>query len=114
VLDARFLRELREALALLLLFFHPRFPRVLEGEGSPRAGERSLDRRRIVEVSLHDFRAAGDQRAGFFSFRLARHRPHAMTFPQELVGRRSSLLAGRARDQDDRLFRGHRVILGFC
>lgn len=44
-------------LALGLFTFDARFPRVLHGEYAPRALQRRFQRRRVVEVALHDLHA---------------------------------------------------------
>ena len=51
MLDARLVRELGETEALLLLLLDPRLPGVLDREQTPRALQRALDRRRVVEIA---------------------------------------------------------------
>ena len=74
VLHALVARDLREALALLLLLLDARLPGVLHREHAPGARDRALERRGVVEIAGDHLGAQRRQRLGGVAVRLARHR----------------------------------------
>src|SRR5436853_2899520 len=54
VFDAGLARQLRKTLALRLFPLDARLPRVLHAENAPRAGQRTAQRRLVIEIALDD------------------------------------------------------------
>src|SRR4029077_14465999 len=72
VFDAGLARQLRKTLALRLFPLDARLPRVLHAEDAPRAGQRTAQRRLVIEIALDDVDALACQRRRPFAIRLAR------------------------------------------
>src|SRR5271169_5597535 len=72
VFDAGLARQRRKTLALRLFPLDARLPRVLHTEDAPRAGQRTPQRRRIIEIALDDVDALARQRRRPLAFRRAR------------------------------------------
>src|SRR5580700_8764554 len=72
VLDAGLARQRRKTLALRFFPLDARLPRILHAEDAPRAGQRTAQRRRIIEIALDDVDALARQRRRAFAVRLAR------------------------------------------
>src|ERR1700723_1409670 len=72
VFDAGLARQRRETLALRLFPLDPRLPRVLHAEDAPRAGQRTPQRRLVIEIALDDVDAMARQPRRPLAFRVAR------------------------------------------
>src|SRR6202165_1436769 len=72
VFDAGLARQRRKTLALRLSPLDPRLPRILHAEDAPRAGQRTAQRRLIIEIALDDIDAVARQRRRLLALRLAR------------------------------------------
>src|SRR5258708_38849229 len=62
VFDAGLARQRRQTLALRLFPLGTRLPRVLHAEDAPRAGQRTAQRRLVLEIALDDVDAVARQR----------------------------------------------------
>src|ERR1700724_1665277 len=62
VFDAGLARQRRETLALRLFALDARLPRVLHAEDAPHAGQRTAQRRLVIEIALDDVDAVARQR----------------------------------------------------
>src|SRR5437868_15518993 len=72
VFDAGFPRQRRKTLALRLFPLDARLPRVLHAEDAPGAGQRTAQRRLVIEIALDDVDAMARQRRRPLALRLAR------------------------------------------
>ena len=70
--DAGLARQRRKTLALRLFPLDARLPRVLHAEDAPRAGQRTAQRRLVIEIALDDVDALARQRRRPLAVRLAR------------------------------------------
>src|SRR5882672_7423786 len=100
VFDTGLARQRRQTLALRLFPLDARLPRVLHAEDAPRAGQRTAQRRLVIEIALDDVDAVARQRRRRLALRLARHaaqtEPAALERPRD----RAALMAGHARDEN--------------
>src|SRR5260221_2425228 len=71
VFDARLARQRRKTLALRLFPLGARLPRVLHAEDAPGAGQRTAQRRLVIEIALDDVDALARQRRRPLAVRLA-------------------------------------------
>src|SRR2546430_14485858 len=62
VFDAGLARQRRKTLALRLFPLDARLPRVLHAEDAPRAGQRTAQRRLVIEIALDDGYSVARQR----------------------------------------------------
>src|SRR5207237_9498824 len=62
VFDAGLARQCRKTLALRLFPLDARLPRVLQAEDAPRAGQRTAQRRLVIEIALEDVAGIARQR----------------------------------------------------
>src|SRR6201987_501560 len=72
VFDAGLAPQRRKTLALRLSPPDPRLPRVLHADDAPRAGQRTAQRRLVIEIALDDVDAMARQRRRPLALRLAR------------------------------------------
>src|SRR4029077_20896854 len=72
VLDAGLARQRRQTLALRLFPLDARLPGVLHAEDAPRAGQRTAQRRLVIEIALDDVNPLARQRRRPLAVRLAR------------------------------------------
>src|SRR6266851_10489453 len=91
------LGQLGEPFPLCFFLFDAGLPRVLNGEHSPGAVQRSLQAGRIVEVAPDNCRATLGEHLGHGAVRLPGQHGHAVLLVQELVGHRAALVAGGSR-----------------
>src|SRR5260221_8300353 len=107
VFDAGLARQRRQALALRLFPLDARLPRVLHAEDAPRAGQRTAQRRLVIEIALDDADALARQPRRPLALRLARHaaqtEPAALERPRD----RAALMARHARDENRAIVRAH-------
>src|SRR5437016_819688 len=73
VFDAGLARKRRKTLALRLFPLDARLRRVLHAEDAPRAGQRTAQRRLVIEVALDDVDALLRERRRRLAVRLAGH-----------------------------------------
>src|SRR5436190_10586093 len=100
VFDAGLARQRRETLALRLLPLDARLRRGLYAEDAPRAGQRTAQRRLVVEIALDDVDAVARQRRCPLAVRRARQA--AQMEPAALQGLRdrAALMAGHSGDEN--------------
>src|SRR5476651_1016545 len=72
VFDAGLARQRRKTLALRLFPLDACLPRVLHAEYAPRAGQRTAQRRLVIEITFDDVDAVTRQRCCPLTVRLAR------------------------------------------
>src|SRR6202790_5111350 len=72
VFDAGLARQRRKTLALRLFPLDARLQRVLHAEDAPRAGQRTAQRRLVIEIALDTVAAVARQRRRLLGLRLAR------------------------------------------
>src|SRR5882757_2871054 len=72
VFDAGLARQRRKTLALRFFPLDARLPRVLHGEDAPHAGQRTAQRRLVIEIALDNVDALACQRRRPLAVRLAR------------------------------------------
>src|SRR5260221_14789578 len=72
VFAAGLARQRRKTLALRLFPLDARLRRVLHAEDAPRAGQRTAQRRLVIEIALDDIDAAARQRRRPLAVRLSR------------------------------------------
>src|SRR5216117_3539464 len=72
VFDAGLARQRRKTLALRLLPLDARLPRVLDAEDAPRTGQRTAQRRLVIQIALDDVDALAPHRRRLLAVRLAR------------------------------------------
>src|ERR1700736_5765996 len=106
VFHAGLARQRRKTLALRLFPLDARLPRVLHAEDAPRAGQRTAQRRLVIQIALDDVDAVARQRRSPLAVRLARQaaqmEPGAMQRPRD----RAALLACYSGDEN-RSIAGH-------
>ena len=87
VFDAGLARHRRKALALRLFPLDARLPRVLHAEDAPRAGQRTAQRRLVIQIALDDVDAVTRQGRRPLAVRLARQaaqiEPGALQRPRD-------------------------------
>src|SRR6202035_574226 len=71
VFHAGLARQGRKAFALRLFPLDARLPRVLHAEDAPGPGQRTAQRRLVIEIALDDVDAMGRQRRRALALRLA-------------------------------------------
>src|SRR5437660_11218795 len=100
VFDAGLARQRRKPLALRLFPLDARLPRVLHAEDAPRAGQRTAQRRLVIEIALDDADAVARQRRRLLAVRLARHAAQTESAALERLRDRAALMACPARDEN--------------
>ena len=100
VFDAGRARQRRQTLALRLFPLDARLPRVLHAEDAPRAGQRSAQRRLVVEIALDDVDAVARQRRRPLAVRLARQAAQLEPRAPQRLRDRAALMAGHAGDEN--------------
>src|SRR5579871_6176730 len=100
VFDADVTREYCKALALSLFPLDARFARVLHGEDTPRAGQRTAQRRLVIQIALDDIDPLIRQRHGPLAFRLACQTTQMETRAPQRLRHRSALLACHSGDEN--------------
>src|SRR5467141_3444705 len=105
VFHAGLARQRRKTLALRLFPLDARLPRVLHAEDAPRAGQRTAQRRLVIEIALDDVDAVARQRRRLLALRLARHAAQTESAAPESPRDRAALMAGHARDENRSIVR---------
>ena len=93
-------RHRRQTLTLLLFPLDTCLQRSLHAEDAPRTGQRSAQRRLVIEIALDDVDAAAGQRRRPFALRVARQaaqmEPGALQRPRD----RAALIARDSGDEN--------------
>src|SRR5579862_2305920 len=100
VFDAGLTRECCQALALRLFPLDARFARVLHGEDTPRAGQRTAQRRLVIQIALDDIDSLMSQRRGPLAFRLACQTAQMESRALQRLRHRSTLLPCHSGDEN--------------
>src|SRR6059036_2369720 len=98
--DAGLARQRRKTLALRLFSLDTRLPRVLHAEGAPRAGQRTAQRRLVIEIPLDDVDALARQRRRPLAVRLARQATQMEPGALQRVRDRAALIACHSGDKN--------------
>ncbi len=98
--DAGLARQRRKTLALRLFPLDARLPRVLHAEDAPRAGQRTAQRRLVIEIALDDVDAMARQRHRPLAVRLARQAAQMEPGALQRLRDRAALIACRSGDEN--------------
>src|SRR6202011_2390314 len=104
--DAGLARQRRKTLALRLFPLDTRLPRVLDAEDAPRAGQRTAQRRLVIQIALDDVDAVARQRRRPLAVRLARQAAQMEPGAMQRLRDRAALLACYSGDEN-RSIAGH-------
>ena len=100
VFDAGLARQRRKTLALRLFALDARLPGVLHAEDAPRAGQRTAQRRLVIEIALDDVDALARQRRRPFAVRLARQAAQMEPGALQRLRDRAALIACHSGDEN--------------
>src|SRR6185369_11059429 len=100
VFDAGLACERRETLALRLFPLDARLPRVLYAEDAPRAGQRTAQRRVVIEIALDDVDALERQRRRPLAVRLTRQAAQMEPAALQRLRDRAALIACHSGDEN--------------
>src|SRR5947209_1098488 len=100
VFDTGLARQRRQTLALRLFPLDTRLPRVLHAEDAPRAGQRTAQRRLVIQIALDDVDAVAGQRRRLLALRLARHAAQTEPAPLQRLRDRATLIACYPGDEN--------------
>src|SRR5207245_3770487 len=89
-----------KTLALRLFPLDARLPRVLHAEDAPGAGQRTAQRRRIIEIALGDVDAVARQRRRPLALRLARQAAQTEAAALQRLRDRAALIACHSGDEN--------------
>ncbi len=98
--DAGLTRQRRKALALRLLPLDACFPRVLHAEDAPRTGQRTAQRRLVIQIALDDVDAVARQRRRPLAVRLARQAAQMEPGALQRLRDRAALIACHSGDEN--------------
>src|SRR5438270_124912 len=104
--DAGLARQRGKTLALRLFPLDARLPRVLHAEDAPRAGQRTAQRRLVIQIALDDVDAVARQRQRPLAVRLARQAAQIESGALERLRDRAALIACHSGDEN-RSIAGH-------
>src|SRR2546429_8499050 len=93
-------RPRRKTLALRLFPLDTRLPRVLHAEDAPRAGQRTAQRRLVIEIALDDVGAVARQRRRPLALRLAREATQTEPAALQRLCDRAALIACHSGDEN--------------
>src|SRR4029453_3925252 len=95
-------RQRGQTLALRLFPLDARLPRVLHAEDAPRAGQRSAQRRLVIEIAFDDVDvdAVARQRRRLLALRLARQAPQTEPATPQRLRDRAALIACHPGDEN--------------
>src|SRR5258707_10496071 len=100
VFDAGLARQCRKTLTLRLFPLDARLPRILYAEDAPRAGQRTAQRRFVIEIALDNVDALARQRRGPLAVRLARHAAQTESGALQRLRDRAALIACYSGDEN--------------
>src|SRR5437870_5548152 len=100
VFDAGLARQRRKTLALRLFPVWARLSRVLYAEDAPRAGQRTAQRRLVIEIALDDVDALARQRRRPLAVRLARQAAQTEPAALQRLCDRAALIACHSGDEN--------------
>src|SRR5438445_8949389 len=100
VFDAGLARQRRKTFALRLFPLDTRLPRVLHAEDAPRAGQRTAQRRLVIEIALDDVDAVARQRRRPLALRLAREATQTEIAALQCLRDRAALIACHSGDEN--------------
>jgi hypothetical protein len=100
VFDAGLPRQRRETLALRLFPLDARLPRVRHAEDAPRAGQRTAQRRLVIEIALDDVDAIAGQRRRPLAVRVARQAAQMEPGALQSLRDRAALIACHSGDEN--------------
>src|ERR1700722_11248189 len=105
VLDAGLARQRRKTLALRFFPLDARLRRVLHAEDTPRAGQRTAQRRLVIEIALDDVDALARQRRRLLAVRLARQAAQTEPGALQRLRDRAALIACYSGDENRSIVR---------
>src|ERR1022692_1711814 len=100
VFDAGLARQRRETLALRLFPLDARLASILHAEDAPRAGQRTAQRRLVIEVALGDVDALARQRRRRLAVGLARQAAEMEPGALQPLRDRAALIACHSGDEN--------------
>src|SRR6476620_4233609 len=100
VFDAGLARQCRKTLALRLFPLDARLPRGLHAEDAPRAGQRTAQRRLVIEIALNDVDAVARQRRRPLALRLTRQAAQTEPAALQRLRDRAALIACHSGDEN--------------
>src|SRR6266566_4033192 len=100
VFDAGLARKRRKTLALRFFPLDARLQRVLHAEDSPRAVQRTAQRRLVIEIALDDIDAMARQRRRPLALRLARQAAQTEPAALQRLCDRAALIACHSGDEN--------------
>src|SRR6266700_1511825 len=100
VLDAGLARQRRKTLALRLFPLDARLPRVLHAEDAPGAGQRTAQRRLVIQIALDDVDAIARQRRRPLAVWLARQAAQMEPGALQRLRDRAALIACHSGDEN--------------
>ena len=98
--NAGFARQRRKTLALRLFPLDAGLSRVLHTEDAPRAGQRTAQRRLVIEIALDDVDALARQRRRPLAFRHARQAAQMEPCALQRLRDRAALIACHSGDEN--------------
>src|SRR4029077_12205512 len=105
VFNAGLARQRRQTLALRLFPLDARLPRVLYAKHAPRTGQRTAQRRLVVEIALDDVDTAARQRRRALAFGLARQPAQTEPAVLQRLRDRAALIACHSGDENSSIVR---------
>src|SRR5213592_3952633 len=100
VFDAGLARERRKSLALRLFPLDARLPRVLHAEDAPRTGQRTAQRRLVIEIALDDVDATARQRRRTLAVRHTSQAAQTEPVALQCLRDRAALIACHSGDEN--------------
>src|ERR1700681_1429552 len=100
VFDAGLARQRRKTLALRLFPLDARLQRVLHAEDAPGAGQRTAQRRLVIEIALDDVDALARQRRRPLAIRHARQAAQTEPGALQRLRNRAALIACHSGDEN--------------
>src|SRR5271167_769207 len=100
VFDAGLARQRRKTLALRLFPLDASLPRVLHAEDAPRSGQRTAQRRLVIEIALNDVDAIARQRRRPLAIWLARQAAQVEPGALQRLRDRAALIACHSGDEN--------------
>src|SRR5579864_7848757 len=110
VFDAGLARQRGKALALRLFALDARLRRVLDAEDAPHAGQRTAQRRLVIEIALDDVDAQARQRRCPLAVRLSRQAAQREPGALQRLSDRAALIACYSGDENRSIAR-HDLVL---